>query len=118
MGYIVDEWGWSRKKAVWGSCALISVLGASQMLSFGPWSNVLVFNRTLFEFSDLLVSSILLPLCGLLTLLLAGWVLGQSFWEEFNLGKGLRLGPFMRFNIRYVAPAAVAAVLVSGLLGA
>jgi NSS family neurotransmitter:Na+ symporter len=118
VGYIVDEWGWSRKKAVWGSCTLISVLGTAQMLSFGPWSELLVFNRTLFELSDLLVSSILLPLCGLLTLLLAGWVLGQALWDEFNLGEGLRLGPFMKFSIRYIAPAAVAAVLVNGLYGA
>lgn len=117
VGYLIDEWNWPRPKATWLSLGFISILGLGQTLSFGPWSDVLLFGKTLFEFTDTLVSSILLPLAGFLTLLLAGWCWGGSLWQELNRGEGIQSGRTVRFMIRYVAPIAVAAILIAGLAG-
>ena len=117
VGYLMDEWRWSRKKAVWATLCVVSLLGLLQSLSFGPWSNFLIFGKNLFELTDALVSTILLPLCGLLTLILAGWFWGNSLWQEFNIGEGIKSGSAIIFAIRYVAPLAVAAILVQSILG-
>ena len=117
VGYVVDEWGWSRKVAVWSSLCLISVIGFGQTLSFGPWSGFLIFDKTLFEFTDALVTTVLIPFSGLLILILAGWFWGKGVWQEFNIGDGIKSGAGIRFLIRYIAPVAVTAILINGLFG-
>ena len=115
VGYVIDEWGWQRRPAVAVMCTAIFLLGCGQMLSFGPWSGQLMFEKTFFELSDALVTTLLLPICALLTLILAGWIWWRALWQEFNTGEGIEVGPLFQICIRYIAPMAVAAILVHGL---
>lgn len=107
IGYTIDEWGWSRVKSVTLVCLLISCLGVPQMLSFGPWSDKLLFNRTVFELVDFLVSSIILPLGGLVMSLLAGWILKDKLIQEINSGTGVRVGKGLLICLRFIAPLAI-----------
>ena len=109
VGYLVDEWKINRKKACWIVGAVIWVLGVIMMFSFGPLSNVLIFGRTIFDFTnDIVVSAILLPLGGLLMLILVGWVLKpKTLLDEINTGEGMKVNAYFIVTVKYIAPLAV-----------
>jgi len=110
VGYLIDEWGWSRIKSVLVSCIFISVIGVPQMLSFGPWSDIRPFGKTIFELVDFFVSSIMLPLGGVAMSLLAGWIIKDRLLLEINTGSGFRVGSGFVFCIKFVAPLAIAVI--------
>ena len=92
------------------------------MLSFNLWSHwhplaaLPAFARaTAFDLIDFLTSNLMLPLGGLLLAVFAGWVLPVSL-----LAEELRLGPAwarrLRWMLRYVVPAGIAAAALGPLL--
>ena len=122
VAYLVEE----RKMSRVGACAIVFsgcwTLGALCSLSFGPLSEFHLFGRTIFDFFDNLSSNVLMTLGRLLTVLFVGWRLKKTdIYDEFTNGGTLR--PNVRIFgvlwilIRYVAPVAVLAVFISGLLG-
>lgn len=116
VGYLIDEWGWTRVKSVTIICLFISVIGIPQMLSFGPWSDILFFGKTIFELVDFFVASIMLPLGGISMSLLAGWMIKERLLEEINTGAGIRVGAGFLICLKFVAPLAIAAVFLHQLL--
>lgn len=115
VGYLIDEWHWSRIKSVVVICLLISALGIPQMLSFGPWSSIRYFDRTLFELVDYLVSSVILPVGGLTMALVAGWILKQQLTNEINDGRGLKVGHGFTVCLKYIVPIAVVLIFWNNL---
>jgi NSS family neurotransmitter:Na+ symporter len=85
-------------------------------LSFNLWRDYRpFFGRTFFEACDLLVSSYLLPLGGLLVAIYVGWVWPRRH-SLTDLGAGHRQLLWVRswqLLLRYVAPAAVIIVLLN-----
>ena len=67
--------------------------------------------------ADYLASNILLPSGGIFISIFAGWVVFPKIMDEENggIGEGFRWAILWRFVCRYVAPAAIAVVLISGL---
>ncbi|MEK4486149.1 sodium-dependent transporter [Psychrobacillus sp. FSL H8-0484] len=117
VGYFVDEWKWSRRKTVVISLTGIYILGVFQMLSFGPLSHLTLFNMTIFEFSDYLVTNILLPGGGLALLIFAGWMWKpKMLLDEINIGEGFKINKYYKITVRYLAPIALAIVYLQ-LLG-
>ena len=115
VGYLIDEWHWQRKKATLSICSFIFILGVFQMLSFGPLSELKLFDKTIFELSDFFVSNILLPLGGLLMTLFAGWWWKDRLLEEINLGEGLKIEKLYVICVRYLVPLAIAAIFLQQL---
>lgn len=111
VGYLIDEWHWERRKSVIVTCLFISVLGIPQMLSFGPLSSFLIFDRTLFELVDFFVSSIVLPMGGLIMSLLAGWIIKDHLVKEINEGRGIKVGSGFVFCLKFVAPVVIIIIL-------
>ena len=121
VAYLVEERKFSRT----GACAVIFVgcwtLGALCSLSFGPLSDVLLCGRTIFDFFDNLSSNVLMTLGSLLTVLFVGWRLKKTdIYDEFTNGGTLstnaKIFGVLWILIRYVAPVAVLAIFVSGLV--
>ena len=118
VSYLVDEKGTRRSVATWGLCAIALVLGVPSALSFNLWSGVTwLANRTFFDFFDLLVSSYLLPLGGLLVAVYTGW-----FWPEreekhalFVHGPSRLLFSLWHGLLRWVAPVALVLVFLRQL---
>jgi NSS family neurotransmitter:Na+ symporter len=117
VGYVVDEWKWERRMAVLKISIFIFVLGLFQMMSFGPWADFKIFGRTIFEFSDFLVTNILLPGGGLFIAILAGYILNTSdLVKEINIGKGIKIDKYYTITVKYVAPLLIGIVYLQ-LLG-
>jgi NSS family neurotransmitter:Na+ symporter len=80
-----------------------------------------IFDKTIFDFLDSFSSNVLMTLGSLLTVLFVGWKLKKTdIYEEFTNGGSLRLNVrifgVLWFLIRYIAPLAVIAIFISGLL--
>lgn len=116
VAWAVEKLGFSRIKA--GVCiGLITwVLGIGTVLSFNLWADYTLFGKTFFDTLDFLTANIMLPLGGLLIAIFAGWVM-----REKDIRDAVRMeSPLMynvwRFILKFIAPLAVAIVLVNGLL--
>ena len=126
--FAIDELKWSRKRSVLtfgGVIWLFGILSALSLNSESVFGKINLIGRDstagVFGTLDYLASNWLLPVGGLLIALFAGWVLGRKDTEEeLSEGHGpLGVGySLWRFSIRFVAPLAVGAIIVSVILGA
>lgn len=122
VAYLVEEKGLSR---FW-ACLIIFCLcwsaGTLCSLSFGPLSDLKIFDMTIFDFLDYTSSNVLMTLGSLLTVLFVGWRLKKTdIYDEFTNGGSLRLNVrifgVLWFLIRYIAPVAVLMIFIFGIVG-
>ena len=124
----IDNFGWSRKKAVIFNCALILLASLPCVLGYNLW----YFEATLpngavgqvLDIEDFLVSNLLLPLGSLIYLLFCvtpwGWKY-DNYLAEANTGRGLKLPSrglpkyLMQFYLCVVLPVLILVILIQGL---
>jgi len=126
--FAIDELGWDRRRAAVTTGAAIWVFGILSALSVGGVDFLSTFNPVgkastagVFGTLDYLASNWFLPVGGLFMALFAGWILSaRETREELEEGHGPlgRSFGIWRFLIRFAAPAAVGAIIVSVILGA
>jgi NSS family neurotransmitter:Na+ symporter len=117
VSYLIDERGAGRTKATLGAGFVIWALGVPSALSLGPWKDVTIAGKGILDAMDYLASNVMLPLGGVLIALFVGWSISGRAAEEAT-SDGAHPFAFARawiFICRFVAPAAVAWVLISGL---
>lgn len=117
VAYFVDERGFHRKRATVLFALLILLLGIPSSLSLGVWSGFTVGGKGFLDLMDYLTSNILLPVGGFFIAIFVGWVVYPKVIAELT-NQGERPFPYARlwgFVCRYVAPVAIAWILVSGL---
>lgn len=113
------ERGLSRNTCAAGLGFVSWAIGLGSVFSFNVWSGVRIAGgeRTIFDWINLLTSDILLPLGGIAIALFAGWAVPLRGLAG-QLGLGPRWLRAWRGLVRYIAPAAVAIVLMSALIKA
>lgn len=118
----IDNFGWSRKKAVAVNCILILVLSLPCVLGYNLWSDLrLIGGRDVLDSEDFLVSNLLLPLGSLVYLLFCvtrrGWGFDQ-YLAEANKGQGIKIpeSKFLKYYFQYSLPVLILVILVQGLL--
>lgn len=119
--YLVDEKGFSRKKASIVIFGATWLLGALCSLSFGPLSQFKILGKTLFDFCDHLTSDYLMTFGSLLFVIFVGWKMKKAdvrdeFTNSGRLGVSGRIFPVFYFLVRYVAPAVILIIFLSNLL--
>lgn len=124
--YAIDELGWSRPRATLTMASVTTVFGALSALSLGSSDALSSFNligrastQGVFGTLDYLASNWFLPVGGFLIALFVGWLMGAAETrKELEEGHG-PMGGFglWRFLIRFAAPLAVGAIIVSVILG-
>ena len=81
-------------------------------MPFGTGSNIM-------DLEDFIVSNIILPAGSLVFVVFCtnkfGWGF-DSFMEEANLGKGLKVKKWMKAYMRYALPVITGALLVYGIV--
>lgn len=103
--------------AMW-ALGLGTVFSFNLLAEFHPLSFIGLFEgRTIYESLDFVMSNMLLPAGALLTSIFIGWVAHrEGIRDELGLAHGLAYRVW-RALIRYVAPLAVAAIFIGGVLG-
>lgn len=122
--FLIDERRMKRRKAVVLSGGAIFAFTIFAALSFGSTpvlSTMVAFGKTgWFSIADHFVSNWMLPTGGLAVAIAAGWFMTRKATED-ELIDGNQPGWFRyggwRFFIRYVAPAAVLAIILAVILG-
>ncbi len=119
VAYCMEAFGWVRKKATLVALSLAAALGIISSLSQGPLQGVTIFRQTIFDFLDYLTSNYLLTISALLTSIFVGHKMDKAVVERqiangrANPGRYLKL---FSFTIRYITPALILAVFISGIL--
>jgi len=117
VAYAGDQWGWPRKSATVILSVIVFLLGIPSSLSLGIWSGYKIFGKGIFDFLDYLSSNLMLPLGGIAISLFVGWVIMPKAMSEATSDGGVafRLAGVWLVICRYVAPIAIAWILLSGL---
>ena len=120
LRFAMDEWGWSRKKAVVVNLIAIPLLSLPCALGFNLLSGVVMPGvGDIQTIEDFLVSSNIMPLGSLVFVLFCtsrrgwGW---KNFLAEANAGKGLKYPAWLYGWMHYGVPVLVAVILVMGWL--
>ena len=116
--FISEHFSHSRRKAATIVTVICLVLGAFCSLSFGPWQEVTVFGRGIFDLFDYTVTKFLMPLGGLLITLFVGWYLDRKLVEQQLTNDGsisVRTMKPLLFLIRWVAPIGILLIFLNEL---
>ena len=116
----IDNFGWSRKKAVLVNLVLIFFLSIPCVLGYNLWSDMhFIGARDVLDSEDFIVSNLLLPGGALVYLLFCvtkwGWGFDR-YIEEVNKGEGIKMPVFLEPYFRYVLPVLIAVILIRGLI--
>jgi len=121
--YAMDQWGWTRRKAVVVEGIAVFVLSMPCVLGFNVLSSIQtlpgVEGSTFIDLWDFIVSYTLLPVGSLIFALFCshrfgwGW---NNFKAEADAGEGMKFPSGLRFYCGVILPLIIAVVLVVGYL--
>lgn len=120
VSYFVEETGASRTKATIGVMGVVMLLGVLATWSFGPLKDTVFGGKTFFDWFDYLTANVMLPLGAIAISLFVGWYwTKKASVDELTNGtpRHVRHVRLFFFVIRYVAPLAILAIFVSGIVG-
>jgi NSS family neurotransmitter:Na+ symporter len=107
MGFLQDEFNWSREKSAWLFGLMVFILGLP---------TVLFFNEGVFDEYDYWAGTVSLVVFALFEVILFAWVFGMNKgWKEINEGGDIKVPVFYRFVIQYVTPLFLLFVFVGSL---
>ena len=117
--FISEHFSKSRRSAATIVTAVCLILGSFCSLSFGPWQDVTIFGRGIFDLFDFTVTKFLMPLGGLLMTLFVGWYLDRRLVEQQLTNDGalsVRLMRPLLFLIRWVAPIGILVIFFNEII--
>ena len=116
----MDNFRWSRKKAVYILLPAIFLCSMPCVLSFSVWQDVTIIgSRGVLDSEDFLVSNLILPIGSLIFALFCSWKYGwgfDSFIAEVNTGTGLKMPKWLRPYFQFVLPVLIAVIIIRGLI--
>src|SRR5690625_2905744 len=104
-----------RKKITWIAGVLIFIFGIPAALSYGVLSDFTIFDKTMFDLSDYLVSNILMPIGAFLIAIFVSFKIPKNILlKEISLGSnyGKKLFALWFLIIKYVVPIAIIIVFL------
>ena len=121
VGNLTDQKNTNRTKFSVIIGILTFIVGIPSALSYGSLSNTLIFEKTIFDLMDFLVSNILMPLGCLALSIFTGYVLDKKVALEQlhideNKKSSLVLFKVWLFLLRYVLPIIILIVCLAQFL--
>jgi len=108
----------SRKKVAWIAGCIVFIAGIPAALSSNMLANFKIFDLTVFDASDFLVSNIMLPGGCLMIALFIGFRMNRTLIkQEFMNGNHLSVGTYqIWFNVmRWIVPIVIVIVFLGSL---
>ncbi len=94
-----------------------TVLGIACSFGFGIWDSVKIIGFSILDFLDFVSNSIMLPLVGMLTCILVGFIIKpDAIISEIELNGKFTIKKFYIAMVKWIAPIFIFAILVSGIL--
>ena len=115
----IDNFGWTRKKAVITNCIFMLIASLPCILSLNVLKDVLIFGKNFMDTEDFIVSNILLPGGSLIFLLFCvtkwGWGF-DKYLEETNTGNGIKMPRWLKPVFQFVLPIMILFILIQGII--
>lgn len=116
VAWAVETLGMNRGVAALIVGVTAWVLGVACALSLNIWSDVKIFDNSIFDFFDKLTTNIMLPLGGLLICVFVAWVMDRAIVRsEVDIDHPSIYKAWF-FLVRFVAPVGVAVVMFNKLM--
>lgn len=120
IGNCMDNFGWSRRKAVGILLPLVFFGSIPCILGFNVWSDVQIFpGKGILDTEDFIVSSIILPAGSIIFALFCvtkyGWGF-DKYLNEVNTGSGMKMPRWIKPYFQYVLPLLILVILIKGLM--
>jgi NSS family neurotransmitter:Na+ symporter len=116
---LMDNLGWSRKKASIINCIAMLVLSTPCALGFNLLSGINLGGKNILDMEDFVVSQLLLPIGALVFLLFCvtkwGWGF-DNYIKEANTGKGIKMPNWLKYYFRFAMPVFIIIILIVGLI--
>jgi SNF family Na+-dependent transporter len=107
MGFLQDEFRWSRSKSAWSFGFLVLVLGLP---------TVFFYHLGVFDEYDYWAGTVSLVVFALAESIIFAWVFGiDRGWKEINDGADMKAPVFYRFVIKWVTPLFLLFVFVGSV---
>ncbi len=113
--WLVQRTQWSRPRASLLLVIGVWLLGLLSIGSFSLWPTWRPGGKSLFAWIDWLSADVMLPLCALAVAILVGWRMRAESIRDEMLTNRPRLFWLWRTVLRYIAPPAIALILLMGL---
>ncbi len=108
MGFLMDEFNWSRPKAAVGFGTIILLLGLP---------TIFFFNEGVFDEYDYWGGTISLVVFAMLETILFSWVFGlKKGWREITGGADIRIPLVYKFIIKFITPVVLILVFTGSLI--
>jgi len=126
ISYMIDEWHFSRRKAVLTQASLVSIFSVMAAMSFGmsPFlTDFITYGGGSRSFFDLLAdtfSEVILPFVGFMVCILCAWRWGRKgFGDEMAVGhdgfRGSLLERYIHFSLRTFVPVVLLFVFINSV---
>ena len=93
------------------------VIGIACSFGFGIWSDFTIFGFSILDFLDFVSNSVMLPLVGMLTCILVGFVIKpDAIISEVELNGPFKMKTFYTAMVKWIAPIFIFAILVTSIL--
>jgi SNF family Na+-dependent transporter len=107
MGFVQDEFDWSRNKASW-------TLGVFIFLLALP--TIFFFEYGVFDEYDYWTGTVSLVVFALAEVILFAWVFGMDKgWDEINYGADIKVPKIYKFIIKWVTPLFILVIFLASL---
>lgn len=119
IAYLVDKYNWKRQNAALTAGGLAFIIGIPCALSTSLLSDWTVSGKNILEIFDLVATTILVPIGGLLGVILATWKWGfNNTFKELSNNEPDRY-PFgyiyLKICLKYVAPVLILLIFFTNL---
>lgn len=113
----VDQFKWSRAKAIVVVNVIIVLIGSAAALGFGVWDWVKILGMGILDFFDFMTNSIMMPIAAMLIIYLVVRVIGlNKIAEEVEISSKFKRKGLYNIVIKFIAPICIAIILISSVL--
>jgi len=113
--WLVQRFRWRRPVAALVLAGISWALGLLTIFSFSVWPSWRPAGRSVFAWIDWISADLLLPICGLLVAIFVGWRMRREASRDELFVEHPRFYALWRFLLRYIAPPAIATILLAGI---
>ena len=107
MGFMRDEFGWSKNKGAWSFGAMILILGLP---------TVIFYKEGVFDEYDYWAGTVSLVVFAMLETILFSWIFGMDKgWREITSGADIKVPNIYKFIIKYITPVMLIIIFLGSL---
>ncbi len=108
MGFLRDEFGWTRERSAWAFGFTVLLLGAP---------TVFFFQYGVFDEYDYWAGTVSLVVFAMFEIILFAWVFGiDNAWNEITRNADMRVPVIFKYVIKYVTPVILVSVFLGSLV--